>query len=146
MATGQRVDPYRGFNFKIEITGLTLAGFREASGLSFTTDVVEYREGSDVPLHPRKLHGLRKFSNITLKRGFTQSRDLWLWYADVLDGNPQRKNGAIVLEDEEHTAALRWEFENGWITRWDGPTLNATANDVVIESIEIAVERVMLKE
>jgi phage tail-like protein len=143
--TGDRVDPYRGFNFEVQIDNATVAGFRECSGLSFNTDPVEYREGTDVPLHVRKLTGLRKFANIVLKRGFTQSDVLWTWYKNVLNGKADRRNGAIVLRDEEHKDVLRWNFENGWICKWEGPMLNATSNDVAIENIEICVERVEME-
>jgi phage tail-like protein len=141
---GQRDDPFRGFNFRLEIDGSSVAGFREASGLTFTTAPVEYREGTDVPLHARKLTGLRSFANISLRRGITQNRELWTWYLDVLNGQVERRTGAIVLQDEQHNDVLRWNFEGGWISRWEGPTLNATSNDVAIEAIEITVERVEL--
>jgi phage tail-like protein len=145
MATGDRKDPYRGYNFEVQIDKTAVGGFRECTGLSFTTDPVEYREGTDVPLHARKLTGLRKFANVTLKRGFTQSHELWNWYKNVLNGVEDRRNGAIILQDEKHNAVLRWNFENAWITKWEGPGLNATSNDVSIESIELAVERVELQ-
>src|SRR3954468_12049419 len=143
--TGERKDPYRGFNFEVQIDNTPVAGFREAGGLSFTTDPVEYREGTDVPLHVRKLYCLRKFANVTLKRGFTKSHELWNWYKNVLNGTEDRRNGAIILQDEKHNAVLRWNFENAWITKWEGPALNATSNDVAIESLELAVERVELQ-
>lgn len=143
MATAVRIDPVRGYNFKVELDGLTVAGFREVSGLSFTTDVVEYREGKEETLHPRKLRGIRKFANIVCKRGMTNNKELFAWYKLTLNGKPgDRKNGAIVLTDEEQKQVQRWNFVNAWITKWEGPTLNATANDVAIETIEIAVERV----
>jgi phage tail-like protein len=146
MPTGDRVDPYKGFNFRIELDNSAVAGFREASGLTFNTDPVEYREGTDRFLHPRKLTGLRKFANITLRRGITDNRELWLWYLDVLNGRPDfRRNGAIVLQDEEHNDVLRWNFENGWICNWEGPSFNATSNDVAIEKIDICIERVELE-
>jgi phage tail-like protein len=143
--TGARNDPYRTYNFRVEIDNTAVAGFRECSGLSFTTDPVEYREGTDVGLHPRKLLGLRKFANISLKRGFTADHALWNWYRNILTGIDDRRNGAIVLQDEEHTDVLRWNFEAGWITKWEGPAMNATSNDVAVETIELAVERVELE-
>ncbi|MEW5868210.1 MAG: phage tail protein [Chloroflexota bacterium] len=145
MATGDRIDPYRGFNFRIELDNATVAAFREAGGLSFTTDVSEYREGTDIPLHVRKLAGLRKFANLTLKRGFTANKELWNWYRNTLNGIDDRRSGAIVLQDEQHADVLRWNFEAAFITKWEGPALNATSNDVAIESLEIAVERVELE-
>jgi phage tail-like protein len=144
MPTGERQDPFHGFNFRVEIDRTEVAGFRECGGLSFNVDPVEYREGTDIPLHPRKLTGLRKFANISLRRGFTTSKALWDWYRNVLNGVADRRGGAIILKDEEHRDVLRWEFENGWICKWEGPALNATTNDVAVESIEICVERVEL--
>jgi phage tail-like protein len=145
MATGDRKDPYRDFNFRVEIDNATVAGFRECSGLTFNTDPVEYREGTDIPLHPRKLMGLRKFANIVLKRGFTDNKEMWTWYRNILNGVPDRRNGSIVLQDEQHNDVLRWNFDNSWICKWEGPMFNATSNDVAIESIELCVERVELE-
>src|SRR3954452_1300894 len=98
--TGKREDPYRSFNFLVEIDNATVAGFSDVSGLSGDGDVIEYREGSDGPLTVRKLTGLRKFSNITLKRGYTTNGDLWKWRRNILDGKTDRRNGSIVLLDE----------------------------------------------
>lgn len=145
MPTGERVDPYRGFNFRVQIDNTDVAAFSEASGLTFDVDPVEYREGTDLPLHVRKLTGLRKFANIALKRGITENKDLWDWYKDVLDGSVERRNGAVILLDEDRNEVLRWNFEGGWICKWEGPSMNATSNDVAIESIEICVERVELE-
>ena len=106
MAT-TRVDPYRGYNFRVELDSTSVASFRECGGLSATTDSVDYREGKDTPLSVRKLTGLRKFTNITLKRGYTNNEDLWNWYKNILNGVTDRRNGAIVLQDEEHNDVLR---------------------------------------
>lgn len=145
MAVGDRNDPYRGYNFLIEINGLSnpqqpIAGFSEASGLTWDTDPVEYRNGNDRRMTVRKLSGLRKFSNITLKRGYTDNPELFDWYRQNLSGAVERRNGAIILLDENREAVLRWEFEEGWICKYTGPTMTATSNDVAIESIEICVE------
>jgi phage tail-like protein len=144
MATAVRIDPYRGYNFRIELDNTSVASFRECSGLSMNTDPVDYREGTDTPLSVRKLTGLRKFSNITCKRGFTQNEDLWNWYKNVLNGVSDRRNGAVVLQDEEHNDVVRWNFTNAWICKWEGATMNATSNDVAIETIEICPERIEL--
>src|SRR5262249_46928705 len=63
-----RQDPLGNFRFRVEIDGVAVAGFSEALVGSATTDVIEYREGTD-PMLVRKLPGLSKFDNITLKRG-----------------------------------------------------------------------------
>ncbi len=149
MATGQRDDPYRGFNFKVEITGpdgTIEAGFREVGGLTFNTDPVEYREGNYVNNSVIKLTGLGKFANVTGKKGFTKDQRFYLWYQNILRGINDRREGAIILLDEQRNPVLRWNFEGGWICKWEGPAMNATSNDVAIESIEICVERVELAD
>src|SRR5580692_3569455 len=107
MATGDRNDPYRVYNFRLELGTAAVAGFRECSGITANTDPVEYREGTDVPLHPRKLTGMRHHANVVLRRGFTGNKDLYKWYKTVLDGAPERRDGAIVLQDEQHQDVLR---------------------------------------
>jgi phage tail-like protein len=143
--TGQRNDPYRGFNFEVQLDNTPVAAFREVGGLSVTSEIVEYREGTDGPLNPRKLTGTQKVGDVTLKRGFTQSKDLWNWYKNILNGIQDRRDGAIVLHDELHQPVLRWEFKAAWPTKWEGPSLNATSNDVAIEALTLAVERLELQ-
>ena len=142
MAVGQRpTDPFRGFRFKVQIDGITKAGFREASGLDAANDAVDYRDG-DEPTRLRKLAGLQKFSNVTLKRGVTDDQDLWKWRSMVMDGKIKdaRKNGQIILLDDEGKEAAEWTFTDGWPTKLTFPTFNATANEVAIDTLEITHE------
>ena len=144
MPDRQRPDPFRGYNFRFEADGLTDAAFREISGITFDTDSVEYRDGDEDYLHVRKLYGLRKFTNIQCKRGITTDLQLWNWYLEILNGPATLRDGAIVLTDELQLDRMRWSFRNGFITKWEGPSFNAASNDVAIEMIEIAVDRVEL--
>ena len=144
MAVGDRKDPYRGFNFRLEIENSSVAGFSECKGLTFNTDAVDYREGTDKRLSVRKLMGQRKHDPISLIRGQTDNKEIWNWYKNILNGQSDRRSGAIVLQDEQHTDVLRWEWKDGWITKYEGPAFNAHTNDVTIEHIEIVVERVEL--
>jgi phage tail-like protein len=141
MATGDRKDPYHGFRFIVQIDGITRGGFRECSGLDSSQDPVEYREGNE-PLRARKLPGLNKSSNISLKRGVTDDKDLWKWRKQAIDGKVERKNGSIILMDDAGEEKTRWNFVDGWPTKWAGPTFNATANEVAIETMDIAHEGV----
>ena len=143
MATGDRNDPYNAFNFLIDIEGVTVAGFSECSGLTTETDIVEYRNG-DEEITVRKLPGLRKYTNIALKRGYTDSAELWNWRKKVIDGKTERKSGSITLLNEARDEALRWNFSEGWPSKWEGPTFNAKNNEVAIETLEIAVEGLVL--
>lgn len=144
MPTGDRRDPYAGFNFLVEIDGITRAAFSECSGLSTDTDPIEYRNGSE-DITVRKIPGLKKFANISLKRGMTKDLELWDWRKTVLDGTTKRKSGSIVLLNEAREPAMRWNFREGWPTKWEGPSLNATGNAVAIETLEIAHEGLELE-
>jgi len=139
MATGDRKDPYRSFNFLVEIDGIARAGFRECSGLDASQDPIEYREGNE-GLTARKLPGLNKYSNLTLKWGASDDHDLWDWRKKALGGEVERKNGSIVLLNEKGEEKVRWNFREGWPTKWTGPSFNATGNEVAIETLEIAHE------
>ena len=139
MAPPKRVDPYSVLNFRLEIDGMKTAAFSECSGLSSEVDVIEYRSGGETG-SPRKLPGLRKFANIVLKRGITKDHELWDWYKTVLAGNVQRKAGSVVLLDDAGQDVIRWNFREGWPRKYEGPALNASSNEVAIETLEIAHE------
>jgi phage tail-like protein len=139
MATGERKDPFHAFNFRVEIDGISRAGFRECSGLDSSQDPVAYREGTD-PLTERKLPGMNKYSAISLKWGITDDAELYKWRKQAQDGKVERKNGSIVLIDDTGAEKLRWNFINGWPSKWTGPSFNAAGNEVAIETLEIAHE------
>ena len=88
----------------------------------------------------RKLPGLTKYANIVLKRGLTRDLSLWTWRKSVVNGKTDRRSGSIVLLDESGKQVLRWRFVEGWPAKWEGPALNASANEVAIETLEIAHE------
>lgn len=140
MPDGKRNDPYGQFNFLIEIDGVVKGGFSEASGLTTDTNVIEYREGAEQHGTTRKLPGLMKYNNIVLKRGWTKDKSLWAWRKKVIDGKTQRNSGSIVLLDEARNEALRWNFREGWPSKWEGPALNAKTSEVAVETLEIAHE------
>lgn len=137
--TGSRNDPLSAFNFLVEIDGVTVAGFAECSGLNTETDPIEYRNG-DEDITMRKLPGMKKFANIALKRGYTNSKDLWDWRKQVMDGKTKRQSGSIVLLNEAREPTLRWNFREGWPCKLEGPSLNAKNNEVAIETLEICHE------
>ncbi|NTU84785.1 MAG: phage tail protein [Chloroflexales bacterium] len=140
MAAAERKDPYRSYNFLVEIDGITRAGFRECSGLDATQSPIEYREGDDKQLTTRKLPGMVTYSNITLSRGISDDQELWAWCLGARSGKAERRSGSIVLLDDTGAERLRWNFREAWPTRWAGPSFNATGSEVAIEQLELAHE------
>jgi phage tail-like protein len=140
MSPATRVDPFLVKNFLVEIDGVTSAAFSEVSGIDVSTDPIDYREGNAAENAVRKLSGLNKFTNITLKRGLTQDLSLWNWMQNTLNGNVQRTSVSIVLLDQDRNPVWRWSLTNAWPCKWAGPALNAQSNDVAIETLEICYE------
>ena len=143
--TDQRNDPYRGFNFSLEIDNIARGAFSDVSGLSSDGDATDYREGTDKQLSTRKLIGLRKYTNITLKRGYTRDDSLWKWYTNIVNGQADRRNVTIVLMDEARTPVIRWHAENCWINKIEGPMLKASGNEVAMESVELVHEGLVME-
>ena len=145
MATDQRIDPYRAFNFVLEIDGVPRGAFSEVGGLTAEGDSADYREGTDVQPNVRKLVALRKYTNITLKRGYTADKSLWQWYTNIFNGMPDRRNVTIVLMTERREPVLSWNAENAWINKIEGPALKASGNEVAMESVELVHEGLTLE-
>jgi phage tail-like protein len=140
MATGERHDPTLSFNFAVEINGLFVAGFNEASGLQAEIEVQEYREGGVNEYMHKRAGPARYPSNLILKKGITDSTELWSWYCNVLQGTIQRKSLAVVLMNSAGTEQRRWTFQNAYPVKWAGPDFKAQSSEVAIESIELAHE------
>lgn len=136
-----RVDPYRQFRFRVEIDGINQAGFSECTFADTTTDPVEYREGNEPPVF-RKLSGLTKYGNITLKWGITDSLDLYKWRQQVIDtgAGESRKNMSIILMDEAGKDKARWNIVQAWPSKYKPADFSAKGNEVAIETLEVVHE------
>jgi phage tail-like protein len=137
-------DQIAGYTFQLEVDGITEATFRECGGLDNETQVIESKEaGLKGQTVIRKLPGALKWGDINLKRGFTKAgMELHDWRQKAIDGDltGMRKNGSIVVYDYKNEEVLRLNFTNGWISKLGGPTLNASGNDVAVETITIVHE------
>ena len=135
-----RVDPYKNFRFLVEIDAIVQAGFTDCTGFGSHVEAVEYREGADANT-VRKLPGKVTYPDITLKWGVTDSHDLYDWHLNAVTGQIQRKNGSIILQDDQGQEKVRWNFFNAWPTKWEGSALSAKGNDAAIESLTVTCER-----
>ena len=135
-----RNDPLMSHSFLVEIDGIASSFFKEATGFDSESAVVEYREGGDKLTSSRKLPGRVTFSNVTLKRGLTTSLDLWNWRQTVVDGNVERRDVAITLLDDGGQPLLRLRLREAWPAKWELSELDASKNEIAIESLELAHE------
>jgi phage tail-like protein len=156
-----RQNPYAAFNFRVSLNGFDLGGFMEVAGLDGENAVIEYREGADQAANAnsgafvRKQPGLERYPNVTLRRGITG--DLRLWeplrqqIRDAVIGPQFGDAGSatpilqVDLQDEKHATVQTWQLHNAWVSKLSGPSLNAKANEIAIEAIEVVCERIELK-
>lgn len=139
-APGAYVDPYRAFNFKMEVQGITEGHFTEVSGLEARVVPITYREaGNSQVVH--YVPGRTEFGAITFRYGLTKSRELYDWFMSGVKGKIQRKNISVVLLDSDGTTeVLRWNLVNAWVTEWRGAVLDAQSHEVAIETLTLVCE------
>lgn len=131
-----RNDPFVVFRFEITIDDLPMAGFSECLGLTVETEVKDYPEGG-LNTHLRKFPGRTKQTNLTLKRGIVD-RDLWDWYYEVTQGRVRYRNGTIMVKDPSGAEnVMEWRFKRAFPLKWSGSDLNATQNNVAVETLEL---------
>ena len=136
-----RDDPFRNFKFRVEIDGIAEAAFSEVAIGETSTEAIDYREGTE-PNHVRKLPGMTKYGNITLKRGVTDSQVIYQWHKDIVDGKigERRKSITIVVIDEAGKDKARFVVSECWPTKYDPSDLNGKGNEVFIELLELVNE------
>ncbi|MFZ6765735.1 phage tail protein [Undibacterium sp. Di26W] len=142
MAT-QLTDPYRGFRFRVEIGGIQIAAFSEASVPDSTIESVQYREGTD-PTYKRTLSGLTSYGKLNLKKGMTDSLELYTWHQLVSSkgsgAKGAQKNVSLILLDAGGADKARWNVINAWPSKYESTGFNAANSDVMVETFELTME------
>ncbi len=147
----QRDNPYGAFNFQVTVdrfggdAGAVRAGFQEISGLGLEVTEAEYRNGNEKENHVRKMSGIYKATDVTLKRGIIGWTDFFDWLKDVRDGKDAEARSLVTVElmDEAHTAAvMTWTLTNAKPKSYKGATLNAKGGtDVAMEELVLSCEK-----
>ena len=140
MPNRREFDHIGNYNFKVEIEGVTVGAFRNVEGLDSETEIIEFQDGDDIVL--RKRPGRTKYSNVSLKRGYINTDELWQWRKKVIDGVLERKSGSIILCADDGSEVMRYNFYEGWPCKWKGFSLDGKGTDVNVEEIELAVEKI----
>jgi phage tail-like protein len=149
MSTKPRNDPYPGHNFQVLVTGISNDGaavsgaFTEVSGLEVNIEPISYRNGNE-DIRVRKIPGLKSFTDLTCKRGATGHVEFWNWIKAAMDGQVERADGSIILQDENQIEVMRWNFSRGWPRKYTGPAFNAVNNQIAMETLVICVEELTL--
>jgi len=136
----EHTDPYRAYNFKLLIEGVTEGHFTEVSGLGIKVDAIQYREAGNSQV-VRRIPGQVEYADVTLRYGLTTSRDLWDWFMTAVKGKVERKNASILMLDSDGVAEImRWDLINAWPSEWRGAPLDAMSHEVAIESLTLVFE------
>ena len=143
-----RDQPYGNQHFTVDLgAGGPAATFSEVILPESSVDVIEYRSGADKTNEVRKIPGLVRCGDVTLKRGVIGSLDLYQWFNDVRNGNVNaRRNVVIALESEDRTqVVLTWRLFRAFPVKHSFSNLNAKGEDVLIEELVLACERVEME-
>jgi phage tail-like protein len=137
--------PLPVFHFSVDWGGTRLA-FSEVTGLNIEAQVIEYRDGLSPEFSTVKMPGLKKFGNITLKRGvFAGDNEYYQWLNTIKLNKPERRDIAISLLNEEHNPVMVWKVKNAWPTKITSPDMKGSGNEAAIETLEIAHEGVTIE-
>jgi phage tail-like protein len=146
-----RERPYTQFNFLVNLgDGVTdgpEAGFQECSPISMSVDVIEYRNGNERENGVRKLTGLQRVGDVTLKRGIIGSLNLYSWLDQIRNGDQGAIRTVVIqLQNEDHTAiAMTWKLLRARIVKHTSGPFNAKGTDVAMEELTLAYERLELE-
>ena len=141
MAEAELTDPYRDYNFKLVFEGGgTAAHFTECTGFGLNVQTIRYREAGENKI-VRCIPGQCEYTDVMLRWGVTDSRDMWDWLKTVMDGQVVRRDLSIImLKPDRVTPAMQWELIACWPNRFTGVSFNAMANGAAIESLTLCYE------
>ncbi len=142
---GSKTDPHSNwplpkFRFEVDFgTGLKSIQFQEVSGMDAENEVIEYRKGNSALFSTTQMPGIKKFGNVTMKKGvFVNDNTFFDWYNQVKMNTIQRRTITIKLLDESGKVSMQWELHNAWPTKITSTDLKADGNEVAVDSIEIS--------
>lgn len=146
MAQGKKPRSVVGaYRFTVELKGITVASFSQVSGLQSEIEYEEYVEGG-VNDFTHRFPKRTKYSPLVLKRGLSDSFELWKWYFDTARGSVQKKDGAVILNDATGREVCRWSFQDAYPVKWSGGELNASRSEVAIETLEIVFSQLKMSK
>ena len=136
--------PMPKFYFDVKWDSI-VASFQEVSGLDTETQPIEYRSGGAPTFSTVKMPGIKKYGNVTLKKGlFKADTNFWDWYNQIKSATPNRHTVTISLLDESSKPTMVWSLANAYPVKVTSTDLKAGGNEVAIETIEISHEGISI--
>lgn len=144
-AQSQTIWPLPSFSFQVSWGSQSKIPFQEVSGLDTETQIIEYRHSNSPAYSTIKMPGIKKFGNVTMKKGiFVKDNKFWDWYSQITMNTIARVSVVVQLLDEKSNPTMTWTLTNAWPTKISSPTLKSDGNEVAIQSIEIAHEGLVI--
>ncbi len=144
-STQNAVWPLPSFSFQVTWGTQTKIPFQEVSGLDTETQILEYRHSNSPAYSTIKMPGIKKFGNVTMKRGiFVKDNSFWAWYSQITMNTIKRIGVVVQLLDEKSNPTMTWTLTNAWPTKISSPTMKSDGNEVAIQTIEIAHEGLVI--
>lgn len=141
-----KVWPLPSFSFQVSWGSQSAIAFQEVSGLDTETQVIEYRHSNSKAFSTIKMPGIKKFNNVTMKKGvFAKDNAFWEWYNKIKMNTIDRIDVVVQLLDEEGKPTMIWTLKNAWPVKVSAPTMKSDGNEVAIQSIEIAHEGITIE-
>jgi phage tail-like protein len=137
--------PLPVFHFSVDWGGTQLT-FSEVTGLNIEVQPIEYRDGLNPEYSTTKMPGMKKYGNLTLKRGvFASDNEYYEWMQEIALNKVTRRDIIISLLNEDHEPVMTWKVVNAWPTKLTSPDLKANANEAAIETLEVAHEGIQVE-
>lgn len=138
--------PMPKFRFEVDLgTELKGIAFQEVSGMDVETQIIEYRQSNSPLFSTQKMPGIKKYGNITMKRGvFVNDNIFWKWHQEIIMNTIKRRTVLIKLLDEAGNITMQWQLNNAWPTKITSTDLKSDGNEVAVDTIEFAHEQLII--
>lgn len=138
--------PLPKFYFEVDLgTELKKVAFQEVSGMDVEIQIIEYRASNSKLFSTEKMPGIKKYGNITMKRGiFVNDNSFWKWYEEIKMNIIKRRTVMIKLFDEDGKVTMQWQLNNAWPTKISSTDLKSDGNEVAVDTLEIAHEQLVI--
>jgi phage tail-like protein len=137
--------PMPKFRFEVDLGSLKGVAFQEVSGMDVENQIIEYRASNSKDFSTVKMPGITKYGNITMKRGvFVKDSTFWDWHAEISMNVIKRRTVLIKLLDEDGKVVMQWQLDNAWPTKITSTDLKSDGNEVAVDSLEIAHEKITI--
>lgn len=139
--------PMPKFRFEVDLgNGLSSVAFQEVTGMDVESQIIEYRHANSPLFSTAKMPGIQKYGNVTMKRGiFVNDNSFWNWHQQISMNTVKRITVLIKLLDEAGKVTMQWQLNNAWPTKITSTDLKSESNEVAVDTIEIAYEKMAVK-